>query len=678
MGSPTIFSGRYTKLLTQKGLLQQGGAVNQYDGLRNYIKNSSFESNTDEGWNRVKTTISGNLPTGTPTIGKVIAVAPSISSFGPFSGSAPFDTYALRFGNIISTVVAGEGVISDAFTVDPGDRGKVLTFKLYYQSDAGASTDNWSGVLGSQTWAVYIYDQTAGAWLQPTGFLGMNQNSGVGVVSGTFQSSVVAGQQYRIAVIALRNTTSTSALQIDDVYVGPQTAPIGPVVTDFRGYAPATTGFSAGTTPNINVIWRRVGDSIHIIGTFIAGGTGIGVSGDMEVFLPSGLSFDTSKIGTGMAIGAGEVHNAGAYRYSASAVIFTSTSFKISARTNAATGGNFIGTSVPDASWWNAANDQFSFELMAPVAGWSSSVQMSNDTDTRVVAARYRRATDQSIPNGGSGATIVWNSQTFDTHSMMNTSSGVVTIPVSGFYRYTIGQRWANAAAGIRYAGVTFTGVNASKSGTPYNVFNNNGDFVTNSASDTLYFNAGDTMSVYGWQNSGAPLAFQATDAGYFEIERLSGPSVIAATETVAMSAKNASGQLIPNLSSTTITGWTKDYDTHSAFDATSGVFTVPVSGKYQINAGFLFANGALGPTGTQYSMQLQADFGSGYSDYVVLSGVFSQASITTNIGGFGSASLSCKAGDKLRLQVYQVSGAAKNLIAGGIWNYCMIQRTGN
>ena len=103
----------------------------------------------------------------------------------------------------------------------------------------------------------------------------------------------------------------------------------------------------------------------------------------------------------------------------------------------------------------------------------------------------------------------------------MDGYGGVYTIPVSGYYRFSIGQRWASNATGIRYVTTVITGA-SSALGTTYNVFNTNTDFVNNSASDTLYFNAGDTIAVQGFQNSGGALAFKAGTA-YFEIERLSG-----------------------------------------------------------------------------------------------------------------------------------------------------------
>ncbi len=640
MGSPTIFSGRYTKLLTQKGLLQQGGAVNQYDGLRNYIKNSSFESNTDEGWNRVKTTITGNLPTGTPTIGKVIAVAPSISSFGPFSGSAPFDTYALRFGNIISTVVAGEGVISDAFTVDPGDRGKVLTFKLYYQSDAGASTDNWSGVLGSQTWAVYIYDQTAGAWLQPTGFLGMNQNSGVGVVSGTFQSSVVAGQQYRIAVIALRNTTATSALQIDDVYVGPQTAPIGPVVTDWVSYTPTLSWVSG--IGSVMGRYRRVGDNAEIYVQIPI--TGAVTVGELSISLPSPFTFDTNKVAFQNTAPLGEwsaIRQTVGY-YNGAVTLNSSNTVKLQINNSSA----FVNNTTP-ATWGNT--DSIGVHFYAPIQGWSSSVQMSSDTDTRVVAASIY----------GVGATVpvgIVNFQTItaDTHGAY--SAGVYRFPVSGLYRISVNGFKTSGIASDCYLRINGVDVSlmttASTGGTQ-----GTGTIVTKQ-------NAGDTVAIY---NNTATWTPASTNWPWLSIERLSGPSVIAASETVACHVETAAGPTITTGSGSAVSFPTKVYDTHNAFSGTT--YTVPVSGKYRITALLTMVN----TSGTSVM----------FSDVYVngalsknLTAIYPYLSNLNNHRINGSVTLNLNAGQTV--QLFAGSGTAIALFPSAAYNYFIIERVGN
>jgi hypothetical protein len=686
MGSPTIFSGRYTKLLTQKGLLQQGGAVNQYDGLRNYIKNSSFESNTDEGWNRVKTTITGNLPTGTPTIGKVIAVAPSISSFGPFSGSAPFDTFALRFGNIISTVVAGEGVITDAFTVDPGDRGKVLTFKLYYQSDAGASTDNWSGVLGSQTWAVYIYDQTAGAWLQPTGFLGMNQNSGVGVVSGTFQSSVVAGQQYRIAVIALRNTTATSALQIDDVYVGPQTAPIGPVVTDWQDFPSVAAGTlitSTGTTPSFGTTsvnrarWRRVGDSAEIEWNFAQTTAGTAGTGAYLFNLPAGLvldsgyTFNTNVSSASTSISAPNVVGSFDANYEAGAaksigtgevIPYSNTRLKVYV-------GFTAENSATDSEWWgnfygfNLSPMSMTLRASVKIQGWSSSVQMSSDTDTRVVAASIY----------GVGATVpvgIVNFQTVaaDTHGAY--SSGVYRFPVSGLYRISVN--------GFKTSGVTsdcFLRINgvdvslmttASTGGTQ-----GSGTLVTKQ-------NAGDTVAIY---NNTATWTPSSTNWPWLSIERLSGPSVIAASEVVEATYQSTAGNSMTNGTEMFLDFPTKIRDTHGAVSGTGTgnktvsnagwKFTAPITGRYYVNAVFHVTSGAVANSVTYGYIAVN---GSAKSHSDIKAG---QNPAGDAFGSQINGEVFMNAGDYLEVVGYQANGANRNQQAVGIRNQVEIVRVG-
>jgi hypothetical protein len=598
MGSPTVFSGKYTKLLTQRGLMQQGGAVNQFDGPRNYIKNSTFENGTDDGWNRVSTSMSGNLPTGAAVIGKSAGIAPTIGLFGVSLGGGLFDSNGFWFGNAISTVTAGQGIISDAFTVEPGDLGKVLTFKLYYKSVFGASTDNWSGILGSQTWGVYIYDDSAGAWLQPAGFLGMNQNSGVGVVSGTFQSSVVASQRYRIAIIALKTTTSVSVLTIDNISVGSQTAPIGPVVTDWVSYLPTVGNLNAGTTPNQFYRWRRVGDSIQIMGNITAGGAGIGISGDVTISLPSGLSFDTTKLAivSETAIGTGSLHDTGVGRYPCSVNAGGSNFFVLVVRANAATGGNVVSNNFPSAGWYNAAGDSISFELMAPVAGWSSSVQMSNDTDTRVVAFRGTRTTTQSFPNVAY-TPVQYDSIRTDTHGAWDAVNYLYRVPVGGNYEIygsfllQFGSTTAELVAGLWVDGVQVALQQNFKAaalggnlGLTYNFLR------------TL--NAGQTIQIRCYQvnSGGGPISgvFESAgiEHGALYINRLSGPSVVAASETVAEIRQNTAGSII-GTTATKIPYPTTIKSTHNAWDSVNSRFTAPVSGTYFVS--FLYAHVAVG-----------------------------------------------------------------------------------
>lgn len=687
MGSPTIFSGKYTKLLTQKGLLQQGGAVNQFDGPRNYIANSSLESGTLDGWNRVKTTITSNLPSGIPTIGKLISVAPSITAFSAFSGTAPFDTYGLRFGNILSTVVAGEGIISDAFTIEPGDLGKVLTFKLYYKSDLGASTDNWSGILGSQTWAVYIYDQTAGAWLQPAGFLGMNQNSGVGIVSGTFQSSVVSGQQYRIAVIALRNTTSTSALQIDNIYVGSQTAPIGPVVTDWVSYTP-TGSWTSGVT-SYTGRWRRVGDSAEFDVTVLCSGTVTAAA--LTVNLPSGMSIDTAKLSSTtfdvVHLGTARVLDSGIIEYGIGFVKYTSPT-SVTAQTSNASGTFLTSPSVTNnAPMTFGANDTVQLSFRAPISGWASQVQLSNDTDTRVVAASGNFA-GTSIPtqaSEGSETRIEFLSTFIDTHASTTiTSASKFTAPVSGIYK--ISAVLTDISSAGTFAVILKLFKNNAVAQNRFARSDGNASQNGISGSFMAYLNAGDFVDFRIFQNSGSAKTFGPSST--WSIERLSGPSVVAANETVAAGYWGNSAQSIPvGIDSVCVSTPSKVYDTHNMWSAGSGYnsgagtwttrpgFTIPVSGKYLIT----FSCGVSLP-GSPTLGTLWSEVGHlrGASVVSTLAGNRLAGNFQDTFTSSGSGILNCQAGDFVGLFTFQSTGAARNTVAESRHTRIEIVRIGN
>jgi hypothetical protein len=160
--------------------------------------------------------------------------------------------------------------------------------------------------------------------------------------------------------------------QIDSLFIGPQEFIQGAVISDWQSYNPTSSGFSAGTNPSIKVSYRRIGTDIHVIGQYVAGGTGVAASGEFAIALPSGLSFDLTKISVSeQAIGSMHFLNTGIYRYGGTVVASNATDFRFSVR-NTSTNGNFLSNTQPEASWWNAAGDSFSFEFMAPISQWTS------------------------------------------------------------------------------------------------------------------------------------------------------------------------------------------------------------------------------------------------------------------------------------------------------------------
>jgi len=98
--------------------------------------------------------------------------------------------------------------------------------------------------------------------------------------------------------------------------------------------------------------------------------------------------------------------------------------------------------------------------------------------------------------------------------------------------------------------------------------------------SQIIELNAGEYIDVRC--ASGALQNTNAATDQCISIERLSGPAVVQASETVSMSAYlnananvNADNIIIFN---------TKEFDSHSAYSTSTGKFTVPVSGTYQVS----------------------------------------------------------------------------------------------
>ena len=632
MGSPAIFNGKFTKLLTNKGILNSDGSLNQFDGAKNYIPYAQFEQGATTGWSLFNTTLTSGLPTGSVTAG-ASSLALTATSTNPLSGS-----YSMQLAAGTSWT-AGQGVISSAFTVDRADLGKVLTFKFYYEATAGATNANWSGILGSQSLAVYIYDVTASAWVQPAGFLGMNQNSGAGYVTGTFQTSVTSGQQYQIAIVALQAVANPLTITVDQVYVGPQTAPIGAVVTDWQSYGSTSSYTGFGTVTSNTQFWRRVGDSIEILCKFIAG-TGTAV--EARIALPTGLtSADTTKIPSISIAGSfGGTSNS----YHNTVTIEPSVSYITFALQNG-TGSTF--TKLQGTAF---SGQTISVIAKFAIQGWSSNLQTSDTNDTRVVAATISGTPASWLANG----IVIFPTVQTDSYASYSVSTGRYSVPVSGWYQISCWVGTNNFpnnialykdASLVSIIGAGYASVTGGSSGA--------------SGGAIVYANAGQLLDIRSSTSSGTP------SASYLSINRLSGPSVLAATDTVAASYYcSANGTAT---TTTPINFDSKEFDSTNSVTVGSGwKFTAPISGTYLVT---LFSNQTTGSS-SYYLIYKNST-----------SAAYKAVSYTPSTVGLvtGSTSLKLNAGDYIGIYTSVSTGYQGNAsLATGSTSHISITRTGN
>lgn len=522
--------------------------------LVNYIENGKALNGT-AGW-ATYADAAGAAPVdgtgGSPTAGLFV-----VSSSSPLRGSTSF--------NLVKPAsnIQGQGASYD-FTIDNADKAKVLTVTFDYELVSGALSD---GNL-----VVYIYDKDSSQLIQPAGYTVLGTGStGVKMRQiATFQTSS-SSTNYRLIVHVATTSTSAATVSIDTVRVGPQTALYGAPVTDWQDYTatPSPSGFTVSSYSEKK--YRRVGDCVQVRIT----GTIATITGGMSIanFLPPGLSIDTTKVTAASILGTiwgFDVSLSLSYQGmafpldppSGSAVRFIS-----------GTGSSVIWSTTSPFIW--AAGDIFGLEVTIPVSGWSSSVLMSNDTDTRVVAARYGVSGTRTPTTSKA---VNYDSKIFDTHGAVTTVSGDIagwkfTAPVSGFYEASI----TSAVS----AGATTNSIYIYLNGVQNIALSTAADTNLHSGSGVVEMKAGEYLDI---RSDGTPTLNGNALFNSISIRRLSGPATIAASETVAAAYYNVGGQIIPQAAATTITTWTKEVDTHGFFNGSTGIATIPVNGIYQVS----------------------------------------------------------------------------------------------
>ena len=575
MGSPTIFSGRYTKLLTNKGILNSDGSLNQNDGPINYVKYAEFEQNVTTGWSLGTTgTLTNAIPTGTPTFGSGASGNLSIAT----SNVSPIrDNFSLRYVSSAATT-AGNMLATEALTIDAADQAKVLTYRFYYSVVSGATTANFSGT-SSNSFGVAIWDVTNSAWIGVAGNFSMTQNSGVGIASGTFQTNSNTSQ-IRLVIYNANATSGAITLAFDDFFVGPQTAPIGPVVTDWVSYTPTLTNITIGNGI-LNGRWRRVGDSIEVDIGITAGSTSTFSASTFTFSVPSGLSIDLGKIAQNSPegpLGFASIVDAGNQNYGPFNVSYSSsTSVFIRVMRVLGTFPESSGTALQGNPFALGNGDVINVHFSVPISGWSSNVQLSNDTDTRVVA--FSAYDGGAVTTTNTTSLLPMGTTEVDTHSVR--SGNTYVVPVSGFYRISAKSTSKFSVGNIanNHALLIYKNGSPQNGGDYGNADAANGsglEFFFLSVNSIFRLNAGDIIDFRYFTNY---LGAATTYLKYCSIERLSGPSVVAASESVAMRASVATTTV--NSTGNAVIFSSKEYDTHNFYSTSNGVISIPVSGKY-------------------------------------------------------------------------------------------------
>lgn len=625
----------------------------------------------------------GNIPVTLPTYGAAFSMTAGLSS----SGNAISGQYSLLVSNTSTdNLSAGQGIISEIYNIDKVDQAKVMQIvSSYMASGSNASTMNFSGT-NSNTWAVYILDLTNNAWIQPAGVYNFVQNTTTlpGRLTATWQTPSNM-TSFRIAILCINSTTASSPAvntiqtYFDDFYVGPQTAPTGPAMTDFGNIPWTPTG---SWTSNVTYAgkYKRIGDTLYADVTVSL--SGAPNSANLAVNLPPGLSIDTTKLSASSPSGGQSSYGWGvAVRNGVSSfpliVTYNSTTSVLAQAFNASgtyATENGVTQAVP-ATFANTDTVQLYFTV--PVVGWSSNTAMSSDTDTRVVAMQETQAVPTATITSSDSLLKFTATPISDTHGGFSTSTGLYTVPVSGYYKVASGINVTGTFAAGNVTRLSFF-KNGSQVNGSQNVFVMSGAITTVVVQTvgTILCSAGDTLGPYVSSSGTSPAVGNNSSTNFFNVERLSGPAVVAATESVNARYSFIGNTALPSgiletLSSTYAT-YTKIKDTHAAFNISTGVYTVPVAGTYRVTlrGSILSASATTGIMQANITQSGSATIQSNNNAPIAAASQLGSSQVTDDFN--------CLAGDTLTLMWGQNNGSSIALSNSAGYNSFSIERVGN
>lgn len=657
MSSPLLWGPNNLANNLENGQILSGGTLINQNGSPNYCTFGNFANGLSTGWSlgAISGSLTNGIPvtgTNTPTFGSGSTglSIPIVSSSQSAQGSA----FALKYTATSATTV-GNMLASDPLTLPTSNQANVVTFKGYFNVISLPANGIFGGTSGD-SFGVAFWDVTNSAWIGNTSNFPFTQTTGVGFFTGTFQPSITT-TQVRLVIYNVNATSGAIAIDFTDFYVGPVTAPLGAVVTDWQSYLMTIGGsVSAPTkgTPTIdNAQWRRVGDSMELRYDYRQSSGGADGSGVYLFPLPPGYSVNTSIVPADPT--SETAGNVGSCDYqSGSGVgkgwvfVHDSTHLAIIGDTSPSTlSPTAIGSTFYQLS---ASPITYSFFARIPIVGWSSNVQMSNDTDTRIISW-----------NGTAGSQSVTGGVTDIAFTTVNDRTGSwngtqFKVPVSG--DYVVSGSMIQVTTGA----VAQVFLNGS--------FYNNGYFgtasstATSSAGSILVTGckAGDLLSL----RANATATISLANLGIF---RLSGPSVIAATESVNGRYFSSTSTVTSSLA--TIIYATKGWDTHNAYNVSTGIWTAPVSGKYQFNASAVTTGTYILNNAADIQIQ-QTGSSSQISEQLTRAGG-AVAFVTSNV----SDEFYCLAGDTIKIQL-ACGATGPTIAASNNINFFSWSRVGN
>jgi len=452
------------------------------------------------------------------------------------------------------------------FTIPAGQQAKVLQIEVPYIVSSGTFVAGTSSADSDVIW--YIYDVTNSTLIEPSSIKMFSNGTTISDrFIANFQTSAT-GTSYRLIAHVATTSASAYTLKIDDIQVKPSQYVYGTPITDWVAWTP-TGSWSTNTT--YTGLKRRVGsDGEYRVKIALAGAP---TSASLTVNLPSGEVIDTTKLvdttaGNDFSFGQANMLDAGIANYIGGISYASTTSVQLNAT---ATGSTYLTnsgavTQAVQATWGNT--DLMTMYFKVPIAGWSSSAQVSDGYDAREISAHLALASNVTPAANG---ILIYDTKVYDKTNSFSTSTGVYTVPSAGRYRLSIFSVSTSATGNLivykngsihKYIG-TIMGASKGFAG-----------------STTVDCNAGDTLSI----NSDSNITYTGNVTyNYLTIEKVQTSTTISATEKVYVLRGSTSGQSISANTDTKLQYATNEEDTHGNWSTSNHDYTAQYSGVYEV-----------------------------------------------------------------------------------------------
>lgn len=633
------------------------------DSQKNYIQYNDFENGATTGWSLGHVTLTNGIPTGTPTFGSGASGNLSVSA----NNTTPISGGFSGLMNSSAATTVGDFVSTSALPIDVKGRAKSLQFKVDYAVSNGGN-GNFSGTT-SNTYGYAVYDVTNSAWLSCTGQFNFVSNVVVGSGSypagGNCQTNSNTAS-VRVVVYNVAASAGLITLQFDDAYFGPQITAAGAAITDLSLTNPVTPAAAAfGTISNNKIYTARRGDVLVVSGTFQNGTVAASTA-----LMTIPFNIDTAKIAS--ATNAQIVGYFSATQATSATAMGSSSSgylFFDGTNLNQLFFAYQTGTATQQ---WNkvnastlfaAGNQIVSVYAEVPISGWSSNTVMSNDTASNIISFKGQTSVATSL-TAATFVQIPFATITYDDVSGWSTNQ--YTAQATGRYKIAANIATGTVAWSVNQ-GLLLAVYKNGSADTIIGEWVSQGSFSSTAkvgGSTEINLVAGDVISLRCQSDVTVALNGVA-NRNNITIERLSGPATIAAADTVAAryfaSATAISGTLA------TVVWTTKDFDTTNSMS--SGVYTCPISGKYQVNSNI--QTGGTIALNSSVDLQLQKNTVA-VSEFQTFAG-----GAMTSQNGQLSDTVQCLGGDQLRIQVSS-SATAPSITVSNTKVFFSISRVGN